>query len=141
MTSQAGSFPRVPRVGIAVALVRNKEVLIGKRKNSHGAGSWAFPGGHLEFGETWEGCAARELLEETGIETKKFTFGGVVNDIMKENHYITIVMNANAPSDAQPQLMEPHKCEEWIWVPWEELPTPLFSSLQLLINSGFNPIN
>ena len=56
-----------PRVGVGAILVRNGKVLMGKRKNAHGEGSWALPGGHLEFGESLEECATRETYEETGI--------------------------------------------------------------------------
>ena len=56
------------RVGVAVIVRRKGHVLMGLRKGSHGAGTWSFPGGHLETGETVTMCAARELLEETGVK-------------------------------------------------------------------------
>ena len=65
------------RVGVAVILFKSPEdprVLMGQRKGSHGAGSWSFPGGHLEFGETTEHGAARELREETGIDLPRVSF-------------------------------------------------------------------
>ena len=57
-----------PKVGLGVCIVKDNKVLLGKRKGSHGAGTWSFPGGHLEFQETWEKCAKREVLEETGLK-------------------------------------------------------------------------
>ncbi|KAK0549201.1 hypothetical protein OC846_001697 [Tilletia horrida] len=58
-----------PRVGLAVFVLNTHgHVLIGKRKGSHGAGKIALPGGHLELHESFEDCAVREVLEETGIE-------------------------------------------------------------------------
>lgn len=41
-----------PYIGVAVIVVRDGRVLLGKRKNAHGAGTWQFPGGHLEYGES-----------------------------------------------------------------------------------------
>ena len=54
--------------------MKKGKILLGQRKNAHGEGTWAFPGGHLEFGESLEACAAREVLEETGL---------VLNDVRK----------------------------------------------------------
>ena len=59
-----------PQVGVGVLILRDGKVLLGRRKGSHGAGCWSAPGGHLEFGETLEDCAAREVLEETGLKIR-----------------------------------------------------------------------
>ena len=56
-----------PRLG-AIAVVLHKErFLLVKRRNAPNAGTWGFPGGHVELGETALQAAARELAEETGV--------------------------------------------------------------------------
>ncbi|KAJ9479665.1 7,8-dihydro-8-oxoguanine triphosphatase [Pseudozyma hubeiensis] len=58
----------VPRVGVAVFVLNEKgHVLVGRRTGSHGAGTLALPGGHLELHESFYDCAARETFEETGL--------------------------------------------------------------------------
>ncbi|TKY84730.1 hypothetical protein EX895_005810 [Sporisorium graminicola] len=58
----------IPRVGVGVFVINEKgHVLIGKRTGSHGAGTLALPGGHLELHESFSDCAAREVFEETGL--------------------------------------------------------------------------
>ena len=42
-------------------------VLLVRRKYDPRAGSWCLPAGFMEYGETPERCALRELREETGI--------------------------------------------------------------------------
>ena len=83
-----------PKVGVGVIIIKGNKVLLGKRKNSHGEGSWCFPGGHLEFNESLENCAKREVLEETGVKIKNIRFETITNDIFKDEgkHYITIFM-------------------------------------------------
>ena len=61
------SEEKKPRVGIGVFVLKDGKFLLGKRKSSHGEGSWSFPGGHLEFNEELEDCTRREVMEEAGI--------------------------------------------------------------------------
>lgn len=132
----------IPRVGVGVIVIKDNKVLCIKRKGAHGEGSWGFPGGHLEFKESWEECARREVMEETGISIKNIRFGTVSNDIFeKENkHYITIFMLANH-EEGVPQILEPEKCTSWEWFKWEELPQPLFLPIVNILKAEFNPFS
>ena len=100
------------------------KVFAGKRKGSHGAGTLALPGGHLELFEAWADCAIREVKEEMGIDIHNVLFGHVTNDPMESEgkHYITIFMLAEVvDNDATPINCEPHKCEGWESYSWDEL--------------------
>lgn len=133
-----------PKVGIGVFIIKDNKVLFGKRKNSHGEGAWCFPGGHLEFNESWEECAKRETLEETDLIIKNIRFGAVTNDIFKKEnkHYITIFIIADYAS-GELKIMEPDKWETWEWFEWDEakLPSPLFIPQQNLLKQKYSPFN
>ena len=128
-----------PRVGVAAIIERNGQVLLVKRKNAHGAGSWAVPGGHLEFGETPEECAVRETREEVGIDIRDIRYAGITNDIFPQEgrHYITIWMRG-APSLSEPFIAAAREVAEVRWFSWEALPSPLFLPLEnLLAGRGY----
>ena len=131
---------KTPKVGVGVILIRGDKVLLGKRIGTHGAGTWNFPGGHLEFGETISECASREVREETGLEVSHFTYGPYTNDFFEaENkHYITVFVLGYS-DEGKPKVMEPTKCEEWRWFKWHELPEPLFLPTQNLLKIDFSP--
>lgn len=48
-------------------VINHNQVLFIARKNPPMAGYWALPGGYLDWDETTEECALRELNEETGL--------------------------------------------------------------------------
>jgi len=103
---------------------QNPTFLLGKRLNSHGAGTYALPGGHLEFGETPEECAAREILEETGLQVKNIRFLTATNDVMREEgkHYVTMfVVCERVDEGVEARVLEEDKCEGWEWSTWEEM--------------------
>ena len=124
--------PKV-RVGVGAFVLKSKQesrtnpsFLIGQRVNAHGAGTYALPGGHLEFGETPETCATRELMEETGLKVTNVRFLTATNDYMPadKKHYVTMFMVCEREDErAEPQLLEPDKCQGWEWASWEELLT------------------
>jgi 8-oxo-dGTP diphosphatase len=116
------------RVGVGVLVKDPKsttgKVFAGRRKGSHGAGTLALPGGHLEMFETWHECAIREVREEMGIDISNVMFVHVTNDLMESEgkHYITIFMLAEfVDRDATPINCEPQKCEGWDSYSWDEL--------------------
>ncbi len=125
----------VVRVGVAV-WIYNKEgrILMGLRKGSHGDGTWSLPGGHVDFGEHPTQTVRREVLEETGMKVGKvipciaFAYGH--HFFREENkQYITLFFNAQWRGD-EPKLIEPDKCERWEWFALDNLPSPLFGTLQ-----------
>jgi 8-oxo-dGTP diphosphatase len=91
---------RAPRVGVGVIVLHNGLVLLGKRIGSHGAGTWAPPGGHLEFRESVEQCASREVLEETGLHIESVAPGPFTNDVFapENKHYVTLFVVATSTS-------------------------------------------
>jgi 8-oxo-dGTP diphosphatase len=118
--------PERPKVGIGVMIFKDGKVLLGKRKSALGFGTYAWPGGHLEYMESFEGCARRETTEETGIEIQNVRFLRLLN--MKEyapKHYVDIGLVADWKS-GEPRVMEPEKCEGWDWYDLDALPQPLF---------------
>jgi 8-oxo-dGTP diphosphatase len=62
------SYPDRPFVGVGAVIVEGTRVVLVRRKSQPLAGHWSLPGGAVEIGETLEGCVAREMLEETGLE-------------------------------------------------------------------------
>ncbi|RDX89954.1 Geranyl diphosphate phosphohydrolase, partial [Mucuna pruriens] len=148
MDNNKGDPTPVPRVAVVVFLVKGRSVLLGRRRSSVGNATFALPGGHLEFGESFEECAAREVKEETGLEIGKAEFVTVTNNVMLEEarkcHYVTIfmrvVMGVDAAKEEQvPQNLEPHKCDGWEWYEWDHLPHPLFGPLHKMVIQGFHP--
>ncbi len=115
------------RVGVGVMVFKDGKVLLGRRKNSHGDGEYAFPGGHLEYMETFEECARRETLEECGLEIENIRFLFLANVRQyAPKHYTHITVVADWKS-GEPVVLEPDKRLEWAWFDVNNLPSPMFS--------------
>ena len=124
-----------PKVGIGVMVIKDGKVLLGKRKSSHGSGEYAWPGGHLEYMESFEACAKREVMEEAGIEIGDVKFLRLLNlKAYAPKHYVDIGLIALWKS-GEPKVMEPEKCEGWGWYDMDHLPSPLFAAIPSYIEA------
>lgn len=107
-----------PLVGVSVFITRRQssvlQVLLGLRIGSHGANTWCTPGGHLELGESFATCAARETEEETGLKIleQEASLIAATNDLFPGEgidsdgkpalkHYVTLCIRGILPEDEQ----------------------------------------
>ena len=128
-----------PQVGTAIILTKNDKVHLMKRKGSHSPGTWSTPGGHLDFVETLEDCAAREAKEEVGVDVVDIRFRSVTNDLFEASgrHYITVWMEGKPLGE--PFIASKREVEEIGWFAWDALPKPLFLPLENLVNENSYP--
>jgi len=133
-----------PRVGagIGIIIIRNGKVLLGRRTEDvskgttelHGEGTWTLPGGKLQFHESFEVAARREIEEETGIYAKKLEVISVTNDMVPDKHFVTIGLLCR-DFEGEPKVMEPEEITEWRWFDFNDLPKPIFSPSEKLIRN------
>src|SRR5688500_18611948 len=117
-----------PRIGVAAVVRHDTYVLLGERRGSHFPGTWSFPGGALEMGETIQACALRETREETGLRVRPYDPGTVVTEdrFPDGQHWITFYVPC-VWVGGKPEEKEPDKHGGWNWYQWRELEDlPLF---------------
>lgn len=82
-----------PKLGVSASIWRDGKVLLVERAKPP-KGIWAFPGGHVELGETLEQAATRELQEETGMSARFRGLLGLYDVIRRDDtglvtvHYV-----------------------------------------------------
>ncbi len=70
-------YPR-PNQASAVALLQDGKVLLVRRKYEPFKGQWTMPSGFLEYGESPEEAALREMKEELGVDVELAGLADVV---------------------------------------------------------------
>lgn len=124
------------KIGCIVILIRDNKLLLGKRKNISGAGTYGMPSGHLRYNEKLIDGARRELAEETGITDVEMELCAVVDHLLRDNHYVHFGFFIKGFS-GEPKNMEPDKCEGWEWFPIDKLPENIFPGHRLTLNTFF----
>ena len=104
----------VKPVKVAAGLVfKDGKLLIAKRpENSHLGGMWEFPGGKLEFGESYEICLKREIKEELGVKIKVgYEFEEVLHRYSEKT--VLIKFFICSLSSGNPKTIQ---CSEFQWI-------------------------
>ena len=85
-----------PALTVDVIVVKDGCVLLVERGNPPFRGMLALPGGFVEYGETVEEAAAREVQEETGLVVKIEGLEGVFSDPCRDprGHSVSVVFTA-----------------------------------------------
>jgi 8-oxo-dGTP diphosphatase len=119
--------------GFGVLVIRDDKVLLGKRHDDpekassemSGEGTWTMPGGKLEFGESFEDGAIRELKEETNIDARRVKVMCIENSIGPKAHFVTIGLFAEE-FEGEAMVMEPDEITQWEWFGLDSLPEKIF---------------
>jgi 8-oxo-dGTP diphosphatase len=89
-------YPQQPIIGVGAVIVSDGRALLVRRATEPLKGEWSVPGGMLELGEKLRDGAAREVLEETGLQVEAGEVLDVFDSIFTDGdgrtqyHYVLI---------------------------------------------------
>lgn len=91
--------PSIPTTRISVIVVVDGKILLVKHQKGPRQ-YWVLPGGRLEYGETFQECAVREMLEETNlhVEVQDFVFLSEAIAPDRSRHIVNIYVTAKVLS-------------------------------------------
>jgi 8-oxo-dGTP diphosphatase len=121
LQSQFENGWRKPSVTADGIVIKNNEIVLIRRGREPYMGSYALPGGFLDYGESLEDCVVREVLEETGLKTEIVELVGVYSapDRDPRGHFITAVYHLK-PIGGNLRAGDDAKDAEW--TPLDRLP-------------------
>ena len=124
-SSASGRFSIVP--ASYLALFQDGKILLLRRYNTgYEDGKYSLPAGHVESGETFTECVARESKEEIGIDLRaedaRMALAMYRNSGTPQNGSRMDVFFVSEKWSGNVENREPNKCDELIWVDPSNLP-------------------
>ena len=121
-------------------LMRDNSTLLSRRYNTgYCDGSYSFPAGHLDGGETVKQTMVREVAEEIGVILKPgdLELVHVMNRKIPNNERVDFFFTAKQWQGV-PKNMEPERCDDLQWFELNNLPPNIIPYIKQAIDSVLN---
>lgn len=116
-----------------VVIVRDGQVLLGKRAKPPFEGEWEVPGGFVERGEHPTDAAVREVREELGIDVTLTGLVGIYLETSSRDEPLQVTVFAGT-TDAAVASPDPVEVSDWAWFAPADLPTEMAGRHRLRID-------
>lgn len=119
----------------AVVIREGRVLLI--RRAAPPAG-WALPGGFIDYGESAETAARRELAEETSLHARELSLLGVYSDPGRDPRFHTLTVVFLAEADGEPRAGDDAAAVHWF--PLDQLPPDIAFDHRRIISDAVRKI-
>ena len=124
---------------VNAVFMRDDQILLAKRgahRENYG-GTWSFPGGHVEAGETFEQALIREIGEETGARPIAFEKYATIADLYDESVAYHLYAVTDWTGDECALIGDEHSEVRWFTtadaMALEDLALPSYQAILALI--------
>lgn len=109
-------IPKKIVVATKAIICCNGKYLLIRRSNTEetGAGTWEFPGGKLDFGESVEQCILREIREETGLTAEILGLAYVTDFYTSDTRKVVLINYICRADNSAVTLSDEHTAYKWV---------------------------
>jgi ADP-ribose pyrophosphatase YjhB (NUDIX family) len=123
-----------PAIATSIALIKDKKILLAKRRVEPQKGMWDILGGFVDAGESIEECAVREMKEEAGLNVEIEEYLGSMADVYG-GRPTTPVMFRVKSIDGHKKPIAQDDVEELRWFSLNEIPKNIaFENVKIIIS-------
>lgn len=128
-----------PDIGVGVAVINNRKVLLVKESSGRNVGCWGIPKGKVDPSENIEQAALRELFEETGLQGKLIRLTGLRSDLRNDQVALFFVFTANVDSKQVPEIQDKEEISDIGWFTADEVKNLdlVSTNMSILIEGAF----
>ena len=128
-----------PDIGVGVAVINDRKVLLVKESGGRNVGCWGIPKGKVDSSENIEQAALRELFEETGLEGELIRLTGLRSDLRNDHVALFFVFTATVDSKQVPKIQDKEEISDIGWFTADEVKhlDLVSTNMSILIEGAF----